>query len=75
MSAWSDYKNKKTGDAKPWDLLNKKNYVEETEAKRRFDVCLSCPELINATKQCRQCGCFMNLKTKLTHATCPMSKW
>ena len=75
MSAWSDYKKKRSGDARPLDLLKKANYVEDSEADRRFDLCLSCPELIKMTKQCRKCGCFMALKTKLEGATCPIGKW
>jgi hypothetical protein len=75
MSAWNEYKNKKSRDVKPWDLANKKNYIEESEAKKRFDICLSCDRLIQMTKQCRECGCFMNMKAKLKEASCPIGKW
>jgi broad specificity polyphosphatase/5'/3'-nucleotidase SurE len=61
---------------KPWDLLNP-NVPRSTEflAEERFKICLSCPELINFTKQCKKCGCFMAAKTKLEAATCPIGKW
>jgi len=49
--------------------------TQEAEADRRYDICKSCPELIDLTKQCKQCGCIMSLKTKLQHATCPLGKW
>ena len=63
-------------DVKPWDLLNPKTeYVEESVAKDRFDICKSCPELIKLTSQCKKCGCFMKIKTTLAHATCPINKW
>jgi len=27
------------------------------------------------SKQCKKCGCFMAIKTKLQAATCPLGKW
>jgi hypothetical protein len=72
---WQQYKEK-LGDTRPWDLLNPNTeYAEESEAVRRYDICKACPELIDLTKQCKQCGCMMALKTKLQHATCPINKW
>jgi len=50
-------------------------YATEEEGERRYDICKGCPELIDLTKQCKQCGCFMVMKTKLQHATCPLGKW
>ena len=44
-------------------------------ALARFKICKTCPELIKATNQCKVCGCFMNLKTKLIQAECPIGKW
>jgi hypothetical protein len=74
-SKWQQYKEK-LGDTRPWDLLNPNTeYAPEIEADRRYDICKSCPELIDLTKQCKQCGCIMSLKTKLQHATCPLGKW
>lgn len=75
MSAWADYK-KKLGTTRPWDVLNPNTpKATEEEAERRLSICAECPELIKATSQCKQCGCFMKLKTKLKEATCPLNKW
>lgn len=74
MSAWRDYKEK-LGEARPWDLVNKQNYVDEDVAKSRYAVCVECPKFISLSRQCKECGCFMNLKTKLKNATCPIGKW
>lgn len=60
---------------KPWDVLNPDNLVAEDIKKERYEICLSCPELIQLTKQCKVCGCFMNQKTKLKEAACPLQKW
>jgi len=74
-SKWQQYKEK-LGETRPWDILNPNTeYVEESEATKRYDICKACPEFIDLTKQCKQCGCVMSLKTKLLKATCPLEKW
>jgi len=61
---------------KPWDLLNpNKKRSLESLANERFEICKSCPSLIKLSNQCKKCGCFMQLKTKLEDATCPEGKW
>jgi hypothetical protein len=61
---------------RPWDLLNPNKPRTENElASIRYSICLECPELIKLTKQCRKCGCFMESKTKLETASCPIGKW
>ena len=73
MSAWQEYK-KKLGDTRPWDVLTQPK-VSDDVSEKRMSVCNECPELIQATKQCKQCGCFMNMKVRLEKATCPLGKW
>lgn len=73
-SAWQEYK-KKIGDSRPWHLLNSNNYVDDETSSSRYEICKSCPELIDLTKQCKQCGCVMTMKTKLNNASCPLEKW
>jgi hypothetical protein len=61
--------------ARPWDIFNKNiEKVETIIAKERMDICNACPELL-PTGNCKKCGCFMSLKTKLPHAFCPLNKW
>jgi hypothetical protein len=61
---------------KPWDLLDPRvPRATEEVAAQRYEICKSCPELFQLTKQCRRCGCFMVLKTKLQPSTCPIGKW
>lgn len=73
-SRWEQYKEK--NGVTPLDLLNPKTRpANEEESNQRFDICKACPELISATKQCKQCGCFMAIKTKLADARCPLGKW
>lgn len=75
LSHWQKYKQS-LGDTRPWDLLNPNiEHVSEIKAKERMDICLSCPELINLTKQCKKCGCVMPFKIKLSTSACPIGKW
>ena len=55
-----------------------KSQVEEgaSERKReRYNICKSCDQFINLTKQCKECFCFMPMKTMFKIATCPLNKW
>jgi hypothetical protein len=62
--------------ARPWDLLNKDiGRVAETIAGTRMYICTGCKHLNQITKTCKECGCFMPLKTKLPNAYCPVGKW
>ena len=76
-SPWQIWKEKNPGDSvKPWDLLNPKiENVDEETFNNRYNICLNCPSLIQLTKQCKKCGCFMSQKAKLPHASCPIGKW
>ena len=60
----------------PLDFLNPNTeYVSKEIKDQRLDICSSCIFLFNITKQCKKCGCFMELKTKLADAKCPIGKW
>lgn len=73
-SRWQQYKEK--NGATPLDMLNPQTkYVHKDIAANRMNICLSCPELINITHQCKKCGCFMGAKTKIEVAKCPLGKW
>lgn len=74
MSKFAEWK-KNQGTTRPWDLVNPDNYTDTETEEKRYDICLQCPELTLTTKQCKKCGCFMHLKTKLKDATCPIGKW
>jgi hypothetical protein len=62
--------------ATPWDLYNKNlGRVAEVVSKERMEICKTCPNYVALTHQCTKCGCFMNLKTQLPNAVCPIGKW
>ena len=65
-----------TKPVRPWDLINPNiPKVSDKIQEERFSICLSCPKLIQITKTCSECKCFMVLKTRLLNATCPINKW
>jgi hypothetical protein len=76
-SAWQIWKDSiKNGEAQVWDAVTGRAEEAPPEvADARYEICKACPELINLTKQCKKCGCFMALKTKVNNVTCPIGKW
>lgn len=75
LTPWQKYKQS-IGDTRPWDIVNPKvQKVDDSIAEQRLEICKTCPEIISLTTQCKKCGCFMAVKTKLESATCPLSKW
>ena len=74
LTPWQQWK-KNLGDSRPWDLFDSKLIVDKEISNSRLSICIKCPELIQATKQCKKCGCFMAGKTKLENASCPLGKW
>jgi hypothetical protein len=73
-SRWEQYKEK--NGVTLLDALNPQTKkAEENKSEERYKICLSCPELVQLTKQCKKCGCFMPSKTKLESAKCPLQKW
>jgi hypothetical protein len=42
---------------------------------KRFNTCLACDKFNHSSQRCNECGCFMQVKTKFKHVTCPLNKW
>lgn len=60
----------------PLDALNPETkWVSEEIGDKRYEICQACPEFFRPTTQCKQCGCFMRLKSKMENARCPLGKW
>lgn len=49
--------------------------VDEEVRNSRLSICTNCEHLFKPTNSCKKCGCFMNAKTWLKSATCPINKW
>lgn len=60
--------------ARPWDLLNPNTeYVGKEISNKRLSICKSCDMFLKGI--CKECGCYMPIKTKISHAFCPIGKW
>lgn len=60
---------------KPWDILNLNNHTTDEIRGARYKDCLGCERLFKPTRTCKECGCFMAIKTWLTEAHCPLGIW
>ena len=59
------------------DRIKKILIHDQSIIDRRMDECNACEHFIKATSQCKQCGCFMKIKTRLSTSRCPLNppKW
>ena len=63
-------------DVKFLDLFDPRQPRSDEELiQERLAICNECPWLDKRTIRCRQCGCFMKLKSTLKQASCPLEKW
>ena len=44
-------------------------------AKTMLNICNECPRLFKPTYTCKECGCFMKIKTHIKSQRCPLGKW
>jgi hypothetical protein len=67
---------KDNGDVEFTDLFDIRQPKTPKEVvEERLAICNECPWLFKPLKKCRKCGCFMQLKTTLQQAKCPIGKW
>lgn len=48
---------------------------KENQSQTRLDICRGCDQLLPIVNLCKQCGCQMNIKTRLFASKCPLNKW
>jgi hypothetical protein len=62
--------------ARVWDMFDPNVGRVPDEVKgERLGICQTCPFFMKITHQCRKCGCIMDAKASLPHASCPEGKW
>jgi hypothetical protein len=49
--------------------------ADEEKINIRQDICRDCNSLIKPIWTCKECGCFMKIKTRLDMSVCPLGKW
>ena len=52
-----------------------KVFVGEKLTAQRLEQCHRCPFYLPKTKQCAECGCFVQVKAKLATEKCPDNRW
>jgi hypothetical protein len=45
------------------------------QREQRVSICKSCDRLSAKINVCKECGCFMPVKTWMSFASCPKGKW
>lgn len=50
-------------------------FAPEEEQIRRMEICKSCEHFSSEDIRCKKCGCFLEQKTSLNSAKCPVQKW
>lgn len=50
-------------------------FANKETAKERYDICLKCEHLVDLTKQCSQCWCWLPAKVRKYGTKCPVGKW
>jgi len=61
----------KVGDAVEGTVIS----VSSEEKHKRLSICQECDSFKLTTKQCNECGCFMEVKASLKAMVCPLKKW
>ena len=51
-----------------------KNVSDETK-QNRTNICKKCKHYDESSDTCRQCGCYLSVKTSWASESCPVGKW
>lgn len=57
------------------NTFEKIGITDNIKGDERMAICNSCQQYKSSSSMCTVCGCYMVLKTKLTHSVCPENKW
>jgi hypothetical protein len=55
-------------------IKNKVKFSSKDIIVSRNKICSKC-EYIMKFSRCKKCGCFMDIKTMLSKAKCPIGRW
>jgi hypothetical protein len=56
-------------------MTNNLLLVDKTTYYTRLQICMQCDRFQKLLHRCKECGCIMPAKAKITKATCPLGKW
>ena len=50
--------------------------VADTESQqKRIKICKQCEHYEPLLHRCKECGCLLEVKTRMAISTCPIHKW
>lgn len=49
--------------------------ISKEAIERRMEICKTCDKFEPIQERCKQCGCFMRVKTALRTTSCPLNFW
>lgn len=57
------------------DVVKDPRVLNKEDATTRLNICQRCDLYNHHTKRCKECGCYMLIKTKFKGSHCPIGKW
>lgn len=55
-------------------FMGKLDFSDPETRTRRIAICNDC-KFLSKLRMCKICGCFVDLKTRVFHASCPKGYW
>lgn len=62
-------------DYAPEDTEDNSFRVNKETRQDRYNTCKGCDRFFKPTTTCKECGCFMAIKTWISEVSCPLGKW
>lgn len=50
-------------------------HANQTIVTDRINTCNTCEYLFTPTRNCKKCGCFVDIKARFINSECPLGKW
>lgn len=58
------------------DIISEDDILVSYEIQHnRMNICKMCDRYSERRKRCKECGCFLEAKTKFSSSKCPLDKW
>jgi len=57
------------------DPVGEQPVAHSKNIKARYKICKACEKFDKVFKLCRECKCFMPIKTQFKFFSCPIGKW
>jgi hypothetical protein len=56
------------------DTISTEEKTTKSQREQRIEICKTCDRL-SLLKFCKECHCYMPLKTYIKSVSCPLEKW